>query len=1223
LCMHGDDILEEAQNFSSHWLNAWVVVHVNHHSATLVHNTLLHPYHKSLPQFMLPNYFGDKQWTNKWIHTLQGVAKVNFNTTQRLRQYELNQFSKWWKESYLGRELNFARNQPMKWYIASLSCLTDVCHSEQRIQLAKAIAFVYLIDDIFDVFGTLEELTMFTEVVCRWDLVAAEKLPSCMRICFKSLFEVTNEISDQIYQKHVSTGVHVTLVHVFFLLGQQISNQTVELLEEDLDIVSCSATILRLWDDMGSAKDENQEGHDGSYVKYYMKEHPSTSFSATQKHIMWKISEAWKSLNREWLYCNPLFPSQFTQASLNIARAVPLFYSYGRNQSLPTFEQHMERLLFHSLDIYNDSPVNKRLFNKQTIVLRDHTLLSTNFKPNRSKNQSFILTDDDIGHEAPVKGRILKHVLREIGDPWECLNLIDATQRLGIDYHFQQEIEAILQRQYVLFNAVQLNSDTDLHKTAFLFRLFRQHGYLLCMHGDEILEEAENFSSHWLKARAEAEQVDHHLASFVQHTLAYPHHKSVVQLMAPNYLEDVQWWKETDLAKDLSFSRDQPIKWYVASLICLSTDSFYSEQRIQLAKSISFIYLIDDIFDWAKLCKAFLVEAEWMSSGQSPSAEEYLKNGVVSTGVHVTLTHVFFLLGEAISKETVELFDEDLDIISSSATVLRLWDDMGSAKDEKQEGRDGSYLEYYMKEHPSMCYEETKRHTMKQICNAWKTLNTECLLSNLFPAKFNQACLNLARVVPIAYNYASASAMLIVGVIPPPPPPKASMHNMVPHSQKWTIPLHHSFLPISLPADSQISPSIDETSMKYEFEMKNLKHLLRETAKIDSLESLNMIDAIQRLGIDHCFKQEIKPILQTQYTMETHNFDAKCGLHHVALRFRLLRQHGYFVPQDVFEGFIHHDHEDLLDTKFSENIEGLTSLYEASQLCLPEDEKLEKIGNFSARILKKLVRNRDDNLGKHVRKAMANPFHKSLVKFVVKDHFGSQSPNKWIYVFQHMAKLDFNRVQKLHGLELSQFIMWWKKTGLCEELKFARDQPLKWYICSMAFLADPMFSEERVELTKCISFIYLIDDIYDVYGSLEELRLFTKAIQSARERISHMISDAWKRLNQESLFSPNPYPPTFIQASLNIARFVPLLYGYDENQDLPTLEKLVKFVLYENVGDIFCLSSNSELPDICQTNLHQKKNSGDQANRIKQTNEWKGSISKWVTEEHEGNRASE
>ncbi|KAG6584050.1 hypothetical protein SDJN03_19982, partial [Cucurbita argyrosperma subsp. sororia] len=360
LCMHGDDILEEAQNFSSHWLNAWVVVHVNHHSATLVHNTLLHPYHKSLPQFMLPNYFGDKQWTNKWIHTLQGVAKVNFNTTQRLRQYELNQFSKWWKESYLGRELNFARNQPMKWYIASLSCLTDVCHSEQRIQLAKAIAFVYLIDDILMYLERWKSSPcsqkLFVDGI--WLLLKSYQAACWGKLCKAFLVEAEwfssehwPSAEEYLRNGRVSTGVHVTLVHVFFLLGQQISNQTVELLEEDLDIVSCSATILRLWDDMGSAKDENQEGHDGSYVKYYMKEHPSTSFSATQKHIMWKISEAWKSLNREWLYCNPLFPSQFTQASLNIARAVPLFYSYGRNQSLPTFEQHMERLLFHSLDI--------------------------------------------------------------------------------------------------------------------------------------------------------------------------------------------------------------------------------------------------------------------------------------------------------------------------------------------------------------------------------------------------------------------------------------------------------------------------------------------------------------------------------------------------------------------------------------------------------------------------------------------------------------------------------------------------------------------------------------------------------------------------------------------------------------------------------------------------------------------------------------------------------
>ena len=65
---------------------------------------------------------------------------------------------------------------------------------------------------------------------------------------------------------------------------------------------------------------------------------------------------------------------------------------------------------------------------------------------------------------------------------------------------------------------------------------------------------------------------------------------------------------------------------------------------------------------------------------------------------------------------------------------------------------------------------------------------------------------------------------------------------------------------------------------------------------------------------------------------------------------------------------------------------------------------------------------------------------------------------------------------------------------MAKELGFARDQPLKWYIWSMACLTDPSLSQQRVELTKPISFIYVIDDIFDVYGSLDELILFTEAV---------------------------------------------------------------------------------------------------------------------------------
>lgn len=76
----------------------------------------------------------------------------------------------------------------------------------------------------------------------------------------------------------------------------------------------------------------------------------------------------------------------------------------------------------------------------------------------------------------------------------------------------------------------------------------------------------------------------------------------------------------------------------------------------------------------------------------------------------------------------------------------------------------------------------------------------------------------------------------------------------------------------------------------------------------------------------------------------------------------------------------------------------------------------------------------------------------------------------------------------------SQF-RWWNELNLIKELKLARDQPIKWHIWSLATLSNPTMKEERIELTKAISFIYLIDDIFDVYGTLEELTLFTEAVR--------------------------------------------------------------------------------------------------------------------------------
>lgn len=62
---------------------------------------------------------------------------------------------------------------------------------------------------------------------------------------------------------------------------------------------------------------------------------------------------------------------------------------------------------------------------------------------------------------------------------------------------------------------------------------------------------------------------------------------------------------------------------------------------------------------------------------------------------------------------------------------------------------------------------------------------------------------------------------------------------------------------------------------------------------------------------------------------------------------------------------------------------------------------------------------------------------------------------------------------------------------MAKEPKFAHYQPLKWYTWPMACSIDPSFSEQRIELTKVIALIYVIDDIFNVHATLDQLNLFT------------------------------------------------------------------------------------------------------------------------------------
>lgn len=104
-------------------------------------------------------------------------------------------------------------------------------------------------------------------------------------------------------------------------------------------------------------------------------------------------------------------------------------------------------------------------------------------------------------------------------------------------------------------------------------------------------------------------------------------------------------------------------------------------------------------------------------------------------------------------------------------------------------------------------------------------------------------------------------------------------------------------------------------------------------------------------------------------------------------------------------------------------INGLMSLYEASQLSIEGEEALEEAGDICLKFLTSSMANLDHHQARVVENALANPHYRSLSKFMANNFFGKSNygeANGWINVLQDVAKIEFNIVQSLHQDELVQ-----------------------------------------------------------------------------------------------------------------------------------------------------------------------------------------------------------
>jgi hypothetical protein len=78
--------------------------------------------------------------------------------------------------------------------------------------------------------------------------------------------------------------------------------------------------------------------------------------------------------------------------------------------------------------------------------------------------------------------------------------------------------------------------------------------------------------------------------------------------------------------------------------------------------------------------------------------------------------------------------------------------------------------------------------------------------------------------------------------------------------------------------------------------------------------------------------------------------------------------------------------------------------------------------------------------------------------------------------------------------------------GFKDKLPFSRDRLMENYLWAMGIIFEPQFLKCRISITKFVCILLAIDDMYDIYGSLDELECFTDAVDRYKNKINMIIN---------------------------------------------------------------------------------------------------------------------
>ncbi|KAJ4830631.1 hypothetical protein Tsubulata_036741, partial [Turnera subulata] len=332
--------------------------------------------------------------------------------------------------------------------------------------------------------------------------------------------------------------------------------------------------------------------------------------------------------------------------------------------------------------------------------------------------------------------------------------------------------------------------------------------------------------------------------------------------------------------------------------------------------------------------------------------------------------------------------------------------------------------------------------------------------------------------------------------------------------------------------------------------LKEEIHGMLLSATTNPIENIEFINLLCRLGVSYHFEAEIDE--QLSHIFHTNEYQDYDDLDTVALFFRILRQHGYKVPCNVFQKF--KDDTGGFKRCIANDGKGLLSLYEATYLSVQGEDIMEDALAFTRERLEVLAASQSSPcLAKQIKMALnRRPFHYGVPRLEARHYISlyeeDESSNEVLVKF---AKLDFNRVQILHQQELCLLSRWWKDINLVKKLPYARDRIVEIYFWANGIHFEPQYAVSRMLVAKHMMMVSVMDDTYDAYGTFEELQCLTEAIERCdKSDIDNLPADyrrivykTWSNLFKETEEEMSKHGRSFSAAYAKEA-FIELVKAY-------------------------------------------------------------------------------